>query len=129
MICIKKLRFPTRPRAKVRRQGQLGSARAQPCFLLLVWFPPEILDVKDLPQYSGRFKKCRLLQSSVRPYLEFQFPSSDPLRSLVSLLDPPRAPTTARYFPYYYYYYYLFFYFIFILFLFFFLHNCHWNID
>ena len=30
MICMKKLRFPSRPRAKVRRQGRPGSARAQP---------------------------------------------------------------------------------------------------
>ena len=31
MICMKNLRFSSRPRAKVRRQGPLGSARAQPC--------------------------------------------------------------------------------------------------
>ena len=30
MICMKNLRFPSRPRAKVRRQGPPGSARAQP---------------------------------------------------------------------------------------------------
>ena len=30
MICMKNLRFSSRPRAKVRRQGPLGSARAQP---------------------------------------------------------------------------------------------------
>ena len=30
MICMKELRFPSRPRAKVRRQGPPGSARAQP---------------------------------------------------------------------------------------------------
>ena len=31
MICVKNLRFSSRPRAKVRHQGPLGSARAQPC--------------------------------------------------------------------------------------------------
>ena len=31
MICMKKLQFSSRPRAKVRRQGPLGSARKQPC--------------------------------------------------------------------------------------------------
>ena len=31
MICMKKLRFPSRPRAKVRRQGSLGSTRAHAC--------------------------------------------------------------------------------------------------
>ena len=31
MICMKNLRFSSHPRAKVRRQGPLGSARAQPC--------------------------------------------------------------------------------------------------
>ena len=31
MICMKNLRFSCRPRSKVRRQGPLGSARAQPC--------------------------------------------------------------------------------------------------
>ena len=31
MICMKKLRFPSHPRAKVRRQRPPGSARAQPC--------------------------------------------------------------------------------------------------
>ena len=31
MICMKKLPFSSRPRAKVRRQGLLGSAREQPC--------------------------------------------------------------------------------------------------
>ena len=31
MICMKKLRFPSRPRAKVRCQGSPGSSRAQPC--------------------------------------------------------------------------------------------------
>ena len=31
MICMKKLRFSSRPRAKVRHQGPPGSARAQPC--------------------------------------------------------------------------------------------------
>ena len=44
MICMKNLRFSSRPRAKVRRQGPPGSARAQPwwawpnetCFLLFV---------------------------------------------------------------------------------------------
>ena len=30
MICMKNLRFSSRPRSKVRRQGPLGSARAQP---------------------------------------------------------------------------------------------------
>lgn len=29
IICIKKLRFPSHPRAKVSRQGPPGSARAQ----------------------------------------------------------------------------------------------------
>ena len=33
MICLKNLRFSSRPRAKVRRQGPPGSARAQPCTL------------------------------------------------------------------------------------------------
>ena len=33
MICMKKVRFSSRPRAKVRRQGPPGSARAQPCGL------------------------------------------------------------------------------------------------
>ena len=32
MICMKNLWFSSRPRAKVRRQGPPGSARAQPCF-------------------------------------------------------------------------------------------------
>ena len=31
MICMKNQRFSSRPRAKVRRQGPPGSARAQPC--------------------------------------------------------------------------------------------------
>ena len=31
MICMKKVRFSSHPRAKVRRQGPPGSARAQPC--------------------------------------------------------------------------------------------------
>ena len=31
MICMKELRFPSRPTAKVRHQGPPGSARAQPC--------------------------------------------------------------------------------------------------
>ena len=31
MICMKNLRFSSRLRAKVRRQGPPGSARAQPC--------------------------------------------------------------------------------------------------
>ena len=31
MICMKKVRLSSRPRAKVRCQGPLGSARAQPC--------------------------------------------------------------------------------------------------
>ena len=31
MICMKKLQFSSRPRAKVRRQELLGSAREQPC--------------------------------------------------------------------------------------------------
>ena len=31
MICKIKLRFSSHPRAKVRRQGPPGSARAQPC--------------------------------------------------------------------------------------------------
>ena len=31
MICMKKLRFPSRLRAKGRRQGPPGSVRAQPC--------------------------------------------------------------------------------------------------
>ena len=33
MICMKNLRFSSRPRAKVRRQGPPGSARAQPWYL------------------------------------------------------------------------------------------------
>ena len=33
MICMKNLRFSSRPRAKVRRQGPPGSARAQPVAL------------------------------------------------------------------------------------------------
>ena len=36
MICMKKVRFVSRPRAKVRRQGPPGSARAQPCVPLIV---------------------------------------------------------------------------------------------
>ena len=31
MICVKNVRFSSRLRAKVRRQGPLSSARAQPC--------------------------------------------------------------------------------------------------
>ena len=31
MICMKKVRFSSHPRAKVRCQGPPGSARAQPC--------------------------------------------------------------------------------------------------
>ena len=31
MNCMKNMRFSSRPRAKVRRQGPPGSARAQPC--------------------------------------------------------------------------------------------------
>ena len=37
MICMKNLRFSSRPRAKVRRQGPPGSARAQP------WSPTIII--------------------------------------------------------------------------------------
>ena len=37
MICMKNLRFSSHPRAKVRRQGPPGSARAQPCFDLPRW--------------------------------------------------------------------------------------------
>ena len=33
MICMKTLRFSSRPRAKVRRQGPPGSARAQPWYI------------------------------------------------------------------------------------------------
>ena len=33
MICMKKVRFSSCPRAKVRRQGPLGSARTQPCIV------------------------------------------------------------------------------------------------
>ena len=36
MICMKKLRFSSHPRAKVRCQGPLGSARAQPCYILII---------------------------------------------------------------------------------------------
>ena len=32
MICMKNLRFSSRPRIKVRRHGPPGSAKAQPCF-------------------------------------------------------------------------------------------------
>ena len=35
MICMKNLRFSSRPRAKVRRQGPRGSARAQPWKVLV----------------------------------------------------------------------------------------------
>ena len=38
MICMKKLRFPSRPGGKVRRQGPPGSARAQPWSFLLFSF-------------------------------------------------------------------------------------------
>ena len=33
MICVKNARFSSCPRAKVRHQGPLGSARAQPCIV------------------------------------------------------------------------------------------------
>ena len=36
MICLKKLRFSSCPRAKIGRQGPLGSARAQPCLIFNV---------------------------------------------------------------------------------------------
>ena len=36
----------------------------QQCFLLLVWSCPKTLDFKDLSQYGGRSKKCRLSHSS-----------------------------------------------------------------
>ena len=40
MICMKKVRFSSRPGAKVRHQGLLGSARAQPwSFCQLFLFP------------------------------------------------------------------------------------------
>ena len=35
MICMKNLRFSSRPRAKFRRQGPPGSARAQPWFKII----------------------------------------------------------------------------------------------
>jgi len=40
------------------------SWKQQHIFLLLVWSCPETLDLKELSQYGGRFKKCRRLQNS-----------------------------------------------------------------
>ena len=37
MICMKKLRFSCRPRAKVRRHRPLGSARTQPWYMYHFW--------------------------------------------------------------------------------------------
>ena len=40
MICMKNLRFSSRPGAKVRRQGPPGSARAQPWVFVPVYISP-----------------------------------------------------------------------------------------
>ena len=39
MICMKKRKFCSHLRAKVRRQGQPGIARAQPCILVVLHLP------------------------------------------------------------------------------------------
>ena len=45
MICMKNMRFSSRPRARVRRQGPPGSARAQPCI--------QDYDVKEKERKTG----------------------------------------------------------------------------
>ena len=50
MICMKNLRFSSRPRAKVRRQGPPGSARAQPWLRTVGIFMRQDAEVtKSLP--------------------------------------------------------------------------------
>ena len=59
MICMKNLRFSSRPRAKVRRQGPPGSARAQPCYLTEL--SKDILGprfVQVIFKDWSRFEKC-----------------------------------------------------------------------
>ena len=45
MMCMKNMRFSSHPRAKVRRQGPPGSARAQPCI--------QGYDVKEKERKTG----------------------------------------------------------------------------
>ena len=68
MSCMKKLRFSSRPRAKVRHQGPPGSARAQPCFNdgEIVGHPSNtseiekrILSLNFVENYRKRNKKLR----------------------------------------------------------------------
>ena len=53
MIFMKNLRFSSCPGAKVRRQGQPGSARAQP-WLLLTCFVGNSLDIVVLSSSRKR---------------------------------------------------------------------------
>ena len=51
MISMKKLRFSSRPRTKVRRHGPPGSSRAQPCrhcCSIIITEPDENVDSSDL---------------------------------------------------------------------------------
>ena len=82
MICMKKPRFSSRPRAKVRRQRPLGSARVQPCHLSSVCY---------LTLFSFVFHSTVLYLSS----LLISLPYSLFLLSFILLfyvLSPPRLP-------------------------------------
>ena len=75
MFCMKKLRFSSHPRTKVRHQGPLGSARAQPwiktvswkptrkCFFLMLHFHQQ--NCKN--RVSFRFKFQNIILSSMLP--------------------------------------------------------------
>ena len=51
MICMKNLRFSSRPRSKVRRQGSPGSARAQP------WALHVMMETYCTRWFCGSFSK------------------------------------------------------------------------
>ena len=97
MICMKNLRFSSRPRAKVWRKGPTGSAKAQPCFLQYMnckWIQKWICN----PQILG---ETPVLTTSTIWYVNF---GSLVLNSLAVLLDILCLLTCHRKFLIYYTY-------------------------